>query len=1519
MTLTTTAKSLVFLCSLLPSQSAFVLEGSRHSYAQFRRWEGGTEAGLSLELKTEAENGLLLYTDHSANSHFLELKLVGGNIRLRLDFGSGSRVVSTQGRNYSDNAWHKVEIERRGANISLIVDSKPHTLLCHGPDLLFGDPAANVYVYIGGVPAWFGTNLKGLSVPSVVFEPTYRGAIRNVLYREASGAAAEKVQEMMAYKGVRSSTVDVCRHESPCRHGGTCISTDQGPVCECDRTGYTGVFCEQELSVPEASFRGRDGIKYNILELGGQPVLSSGDRVSLYFKTRKSSGLIFYNGHGSDFLLISLKEGGVSLTVSLESGQLDTAIKPAGEFFNDNLWHLVTLSRDMQKQEDGQTACQVTLTVDGKYTERWRTVGKQSHLWSSLIIMGGSEGRGESQLLQATNNLVGCLKEVEYQADAIYLDLLGLAREGSPLMAKLGEVPFLCQDIGVSVPLSYKSLSPPDPRYIARDYSNAQAGVISFSDPQSFLVLPSWRSTSAGSISLKIRTSEADGVLIYNGGQQSDEKVDFFSLELVAGSLYIHMNLGSGPIRIQAARTSTLADAEWHKVELSLNRNHGKITIDGETEVFTTPGQSDELDLSGPFYLGGLDYLEPGLTYPPAIWSASLRKGYVGCMKELNINGANIDLVSYAHQQDSGSIRTSCHTMPGRCHDRPCLHGGLCTEGWNRYICDCSGTSFNGPTCGRGASTVQFSGDNFLQVDLRLGQEGEEVTEAQDISLRFRTQEKSGLLLLAKSQNLKDALEVSVDGGQVKVFMQIGHYEKTLYLGQSLNDDFWHTVRLKRRGRKLEGRVDDEEVNQVEALGAENVMTFGIYHVGGISPRSQTTATTPSFNGRLQQLVINGQRILDEAHLHQLQHEGNVKFQQVESSIYNAISFSSHHTYLGMPQLKAYNQIDVYFQFKTLETDGLVLYNGGKEDDFLAIELVSGHIQYTFNMGYGPVTLRDNLDSSLADNKFHSVWIRRQNRYKQVMVIDNYHTVSSEGLGDNYFLNLDGILYLGGVNSDMLKKLPSSIRSKFGFQGCLASLEINREALDPNKDALVTSPAVAQGCQESVAYEFTGTGGVITYSFPDTKFPDTKADQLTVAFITLASRAVLVRVNSAQSNDFLEMRLEDGHVFLEYNLGTESISISEQSRKFNDGVYHTVRFSRSGPNSTLQVDDNKLRQKRPDGRYLTVFNSQCLVQVGGRWNEKKQSLDWPFQGVIAGLVYNNLRPLDMAANKEAGAKIRGSLNLLTSIPHDYKVKALVNVDPPAGRTGQLSAAEGSDGLMNCDDDELCEGSGYPPLSTSSVSFTVSTTTSSLYSETTTTTLHRTLPPTPEDPPWVLTDDPTKIDIWNVLPIDDTTSKSVKCYDDKHNVLCDEVTTSPANAPKKDNRGMSGTMSLVIGIILGSFIAMILIVIIVLKVRTGADFADCKQEEMRRYQFSSPSVTEKEDNFNSAGDTASTSLINNNNSSNSKSNHHHGVCSSNNGGSGGGFFNGGLTALNGERARLFKKANSYGRPVREWYV
>ena len=130
-----------------------------------------------------------------------------------------------------------------------------------------------------------------------------------------------------------------------------------------------------------------------------------------------------------------------------------------------------------------------------------------------------------------------------------------------------------------------------------------------------------------------------------------------------------------------------------------------------------------------------------------------------------------------------------------------------------------------------------------------------------------------------------------------------------------------------------------------------DVMPYRYYHIGGISPRTSVSSSVPNFEGRLQQLVVNGVRLVDESHLQEIEYEGNPKFQHIEDSVHSAISFTSQHTYLGLPQLKAYNNIDIYFQFKTVEDNGLIMFNAGKDEDFLAIELIKGHIHYTFNMG----------------------------------------------------------------------------------------------------------------------------------------------------------------------------------------------------------------------------------------------------------------------------------------------------------------------------------------------------------------------------------------------------------------------------------------------------------------------------------------------------------------------------------------------------------------------------------------
>jgi neurexin len=172
-------------------------------------------------------------------------------------------------------------------------------------------------------------------------------------------------------------------------------------------------------------------------------------------------------------------------------------------------------------------------------------------------------------------------------------------------------------------------------------------------------------------------------------------------MELLDGYLYMHLDLGSGSLKLRASNRR-LDDGAWHKVDLVRNKGRGSLQVDSEKVDFETPGDADGLELVSPLYIGGLDGNVEAIFLPPVLWSAGFGRGFVGCLRDLVINGHTIDVAEFARNQDSGSIRSACHIMPPKCEEKPCMHGGKCVEGWNRFICDCSATSFTGPTCGRG-------------------------------------------------------------------------------------------------------------------------------------------------------------------------------------------------------------------------------------------------------------------------------------------------------------------------------------------------------------------------------------------------------------------------------------------------------------------------------------------------------------------------------------------------------------------------------------------------------------------------------------------------------------------------------------------------------------------------------------------------------------------------------------------------------------------------------------------------
>ena len=77
------------------------------------------------------------------------------------------------------------------------------------------------------------------------------------------------------------------------------------------------------------------------------------------------------------------------------------------------------------------------------------------------------------------------------------------------------------------------------------------------------------------------------------------------------------------------------------------------------------------------------------------------------------------------------------------------------------------------------------------------------MSEADNLSIRFRTVEQTGILVVTRHDRSQDKLEIVLEGGRVKISISIGSTEKTFFVGQSLNDDIYHTLIFERRALKI--------------------------------------------------------------------------------------------------------------------------------------------------------------------------------------------------------------------------------------------------------------------------------------------------------------------------------------------------------------------------------------------------------------------------------------------------------------------------------------------------------------------------------------------------------------------------------------------------------------------------------------------------------------------------------------------------------------------------------------------
>ncbi|XP_071972866.1 neurexin 3 isoform X12 [Engystomops pustulosus] len=1197
------------LGSVLGMSLGLEFMGLPNQWARYLRWDASTRSDLSFQLRTNVSTGLLLYFDDGGICDFLCLSLADGRVQLHFSIDCAETTVLSD-KKVNDGGWHFLMVSRNRLRTTMVLDGEAIPA-----EVRPQRQSMNIVsdLFVGGVPGDIRSD--ALTHNTVRDIPMFSGYLQDLKYGNSE-------PRLLGSQSVRLDLEGLCT-DNPCENGGACLLLDGEPTCDCTATGYVGKFCSEAREENVATFRGSEYLCY---DLSQNPIQSSSDEITLSFKTRQRNGLILHTGKSADYVNLALKGGAVSLVINLGSGAFEAIVEPANDKFNDNEWHDVKVTRNLRQHSGighamvNKLHCMVTISVDGILTTTGYTQEDYTMLGSDdFFYVGGSPSTADLPGSPVSNNFMGCLKEVVYKNNDIRLELSRLARIGDTKMKIYGDVVFKCENVATLDPISFES-------------------------PEAYISLPKWNTKRMGSISFDFRTTEPNGLILFTHGKPQDRKdvrsqkntkVDFFAVELLDGHLYLLLDMGSGTIKVKA--TSKKAnDGEWCHVDIQRDGRSGTISVNSKRTPFTASGESEILDLEGDMYLGGLPENRAGLILPTELWTAMLNYGYVGCIRDLFIDGRSKNIRQLAEAQNAAGVKSSCSRMSGKqCDSYPCKNNAACRDGWNRFVCDCTGTGHWGRTCDREASILSYDGSMYMKIVMPVVMH----TEAEDVSLRFKSQRAYGLLVATTSRDSADTLRLELDGGKVKLTVNLDCIRincnsskgpETLYAGQKLNDNEWHTVRVVRRGKTLKLTVDDDVAEGIMA-GDHTRLEFHNIETGSMTEKRFASAVPSKFIGHLQSLMFNGMLYID------LCKNGDIDYCELKARfgirpiIADPVAFRTKSSYLTLSTLQAYTSMHLFFQFKTISSDGFILFNSGDGSDFIAVELVKGYIHYVFDLGNGANIIKGNSDRPLNDNQWHHVVITRDNSNTHTLKVDTKAVTQVINGAKN--LDLKGDLYIAGLKQSMYSSVPKLVASRDGFQGCLASVDLNGRLPDLINDAIHRSGQIERGCEDALTkanlqgptttcqedscanqgvcmqqwegftcdcsmtsysgpqcndpgatYIFGKIGGLILYTWPHNDRPSTRTDRLAVGFSTTVKDGILVRIDSAPGlMDFLQLHIEQGKVGVTFNIGLMDISIREDSTPVNDGKYHVVRYTRNGGNATLQVDNRTINEYYPGG------------------------------------------------------------------------------------------------------------------------------------------------------------------------------------------------------------------------------------------------------------------------------------------------------------------------------------------------
>ncbi|XP_072461735.1 chondroitin sulfate proteoglycan 4-like [Notamacropus eugenii] len=359
--------------ALFWTRQAFGASFFGESFVELNIIEASPDLSLHLKFQTSKSHGLLFLA--AGKDDYCAVELISGNLRVRVNLGTGELVLHSQQKSRLDDlAWHVVELHRASDTVTVIIDKLYRTSgiisgKIHGLNI-------QQRIYVGGS--------GDLDVPYLdKGHSNFRGCIEEVILNQH-----DILNSLRSYPGFKKV------HE---------VSLGCSDEFFAGKNEAVNFFSSKSyVAFPEWNTKGEGLWEFT-------------------FQTGAGQGLLLYqSGRSGDFVALEIEAGLIKAHVGRNQTKMEL---PSLSFINDNEWHFVQLEF---------TRRYFSLLVDEERVTIPLPLHSRAFECKGPLFVGGVDNSARSEIKKLKFTLVsrksarggsfkGCLKDLKVNSEKLSL------------------------------------------------------------------------------------------------------------------------------------------------------------------------------------------------------------------------------------------------------------------------------------------------------------------------------------------------------------------------------------------------------------------------------------------------------------------------------------------------------------------------------------------------------------------------------------------------------------------------------------------------------------------------------------------------------------------------------------------------------------------------------------------------------------------------------------------------------------------------------------------------------------------------------------------------------------------------------------------------------------------------------------------------------------------------------------------------------------------------------------------